>query len=256
MSFSGKTVLITGAGSGMGRLAVRNMVAAGARVAALDVNEAGLAETAAGHGSVRSFVVDVSDFAHTTEVVREVEAELGPIARVYNAAAIMPLGLLLEQDIELIHKIMAINYGGVVNIAKATLPAMLEHGSGDMILFASMAGWLPTIYMGAYNASKFAVVAFAEVLYHENRNRGVRFACVCPPPVNTPLLAQGRATVWPKLLDATPPIEPQDVLDAIDRTLEDGSFWVFPGKGTKAGWLMRRFAPGLLWKRIHKVEGV
>jgi len=129
MSFSGKTVLITGAGSGMGRLAVRNMVAAGARVAALDVNEAGLAETAAGHGSVRSFVVDVSDFAHTTEVVREVEAELGPIARVYNAAAIMPLGLLLEQDIELIHKIMAINYGGVVNIAKATLPAMLEHGS-------------------------------------------------------------------------------------------------------------------------------
>lgn len=256
MSFSGQTVLITGAGSGMGRLAARNMAAAGAKVAALDVNEAGLAETAAGHDAIRSFVVDVTDAAHTAEVVRETEAEMGPIARVYNAAAIMPLGRLLEQDAELIHKIMAINYGGVVNVAKATLPAMLERGRGDMILFASMAGWLPTIYMGAYNASKFAVVAFAEVLYHENRGRGVRFACVCPPPVNTPLLKQGRDTVWPKLLDAAPPIEPQDVLDAVERTLADGRFWVFPGKGTKAGWRIRRFAPNLLWKRIHKVEGV
>ena len=256
MSFAGKTVLITGAGSGMGRLAARNMAAAGAKVAALDVNEAGLAETAAGHASIRSFVVDVTDVAHTAEVVRETEAEIGPIARVYNAAAIMPLGRLLDQSPELIHKIMAINYGGVVNVTKATLPPMLERGSGDMILFASLAGWLPTVYMGAYNASKFAVVAFAEVLYHENRDRGVRFACVCPPPVNTPLLAQGRDTVWPKLLDAAPPIEPHEVLDAIDKTLDDGSFWVFPGKGTKAGWRMRRFAPGLIWKRIHKVEGV
>jgi NAD(P)-dependent dehydrogenase (short-subunit alcohol dehydrogenase family) len=256
VSFAGKTILVTGAGSGMGRLAARNMAAAGAKVAALDVNEAGLAETADGNGAIRGFVCDVTDAGHAAEVVRETEAEIGPIARVYNAAAIMPLGRLLDQDTALIRKIMDINYGGVVNIAKATLPAMLERGSGDMILFASIAGWLPTIYMGAYNASKFAVVAFAEVLYHENRNRGVRFACVCPPPVNTPLLEQGRASVWPKLLDEAPPIEPQEVLDAIERTLDDGSFWVFPGKGSKVAWRMRRWLPELLWKRVHKVEGV
>ncbi len=255
MNFAGKTVLVTGAGSGMGRLASRNMAAAGAKVAALDVNEAGLAETAAGNPAIRSFVVDVTNAAHVSEVVRETEAEMGPVARVYNSAAIMPLGRLLDQDPALIHKIMAINYGGLVNVAMATLPAMLERGSGDMILFASMAGWLPALYVGAYNASKFAVVAFSEVLYHENRDRGVRFACVCPPPVNTPLLDQGRATVWPKLFNEAPPIEPQEVLDAIERTLDDGSFWVFPGKGTKLGWRMRRFAPNLLWKRIHQVEG-
>lgn len=256
MDFVGKTILVTGAGSGMGRLATRNLAGAGAKVAALDVNEAGLAETAAGLDSIRSFVVDVTDAAHTAAVVRETEAEMGPIARVYNAAAIMPLGKLLDQETELIHKIMTINYGGVVNIAKATLPAMLARGSGDMIIFASMAGWLPTIYMGAYNASKFAVVGFSEVLYHENRNRGVRFACVCPPPVNTPLLDQGKETVWPKLLDESPAIEPQEVLDAIERTLDDGSFWVFPGKGTKLGWRLRRLMPNVLWKRIHQLEGV
>jgi NAD(P)-dependent dehydrogenase (short-subunit alcohol dehydrogenase family) len=62
----------------------------------------------------------------------------------------------------------------------------------DNINFASMAGWMPILYLGAYNASKFAVVAFSEVLYHQNRNRGVRFACVCPPPVSTPLLKQAK----------------------------------------------------------------
>ena len=256
MSTDGKTVLVTGAGSGMGRLAARNAAAAGAKVAALDVSEGGLAETADGCDSMRTFTVDVTDPQHLGAVVDEIDKELAPIGRVYNAAAIMPLGTLMDQDAKTIHRIMDINYGGVVNVAKATLPGMLERGSGDMVIFASMAGWIPAIYMGAYNASKFAVVSFAEVLYHENRDRGVRFACVCPPPVNTPLLNQGRETVWPKLLDDAPPIEPQDVLDAIDSALERGDFFVFPGKGTKIGYLVRRFAPGLLWKRVHDVEGV
>ncbi len=255
MSTKGDVVLISGAGSGLGRLAARNMAATGAAVAALDVSEAGLAETAAGVDSIRPFTVDVTDASSVAGVVEQVEREMGPVGRVYAAAAIMPLGRLVDQETATIERVMDINYGGVVNLVKAALPEMLARGRGDMIVFASMSGWLPSIYMGAYNASKFAVVAFTEVLYHENRDAGVRFACVCPPPVNTPLLQQGRDTVWPKLLDDAPPIEPQEVLDAIDRTLEDGSFWAFPGKGTKIGWRIRRFAPWLLWKRIHRVEG-
>jgi short-subunit dehydrogenase len=132
---------------------------------------------------------------------------------------------------------------------------MLERRRGDMILFASMAGWVPTLLMGAYNASKFAVVAFSEVLHHENRGRGVRMACVCPPPVATPLLDQGRATAWPKLLDQMPPIEPQAVLDEIETTLERDRFWVFPGRGTAFGWRLRRFVPSLLWRAVHRAEG-
>jgi short-subunit dehydrogenase len=172
-----------------------------------------------------------------------------------NAAAIMPTGLVLDQDADLVNRIMAINYGGTVNVTMATLPGMLARGRGDLVNFASMAGWFPTLYMGAYNASKFAVVAFSEVLYHENRDRGVRFACVCPPPVATPLLEQGRATHWPKILDDVPPIEPETVLDEIERSLDAGRFFVFPGRGTALGWRMRRWLPGLLWKRVHDVEG-
>jgi short-subunit dehydrogenase len=167
----------------------------------------------------------------------------------------MPTGKLLDQDLSTIHRIMEINYGGVVNVALATLPGMLERGRGDLINFASMAGWLPTLYLGAYNASKFAVVAFSEVLYHENRGRGVRFACVCPPPVATPLLKQAEANVWPKIFDEAAAIQPQQVLDAIEATLEKDAFWVFPGRGTKLGWRARRFLPRTLWRRIHQVEG-
>ncbi len=256
MAFQGQVAFITGGGSGMGRLAARNLARAGKTVVALDVNEAGLAETAEGISGLHTRVLDVTDAATVEAAVKQVEAEIGPIDRVYNAAAIMPLGKLLEQDLETIHRIMAINYDGLVNVTHCTLPAMLKRGRGDFINFASMAGWLPAIYMGAYNASKFAVVAFSEVLYHENRGKGVRFACVCPPPVATPLLQQGRDTVWPKLLDDAPAIEPQAVLDAIEAALDAGRFWVFPGRGTSLGWRMRRFLPSLIWKRVHQVEGI
>ena len=101
--------------------------------------------------------------------MRRVESELGPIDRVMNAAAIMPTERLLNQDADLINRIMAINYGGTVNVTMAVLPGMLRRGRGDLVNFASVAGWLPTLHFGAYNASKFAVVAFTEVLYHENR---------------------------------------------------------------------------------------
>jgi hypothetical protein len=52
-----------------------------------------------------------------------------------------------------------------------------------------------------------------------------------------------------------PPIEPRDVLDAIESALAKGDFWVFPGKGTRTGYLMRRFFPNLIWKDVHKKEG-
>jgi NAD(P)-dependent dehydrogenase (short-subunit alcohol dehydrogenase family) len=256
MTFSGSVAFITGGGSGMGQLAARNLAAQGISVAALDVNTSGLADTAAGFDNILTIPADVTEPADIEQAVKRVEQDLGPIDRVYNAAAIFPTGRLLEQDTATIQRIMDINYGGVVNVTKLALPGMLERGSGDFINFASLAGWLPVLYLGAYNASKFAVVAFSEVLYHENRNRGVRFACVCPPPVRTPLLKQAEETVWPKIFDDMDLIEPQTVLDAIDRALDKDELWVFPGRGTKLGWLMRRWMPNLMWRQVHKTEGV
>lgn len=253
MAFHGKVALVTGGASGMGRLASRRLAAGGARVAALDVNEPGLRETRGDDERIRSYVVDVTDSRAVAETVQRVEAELGPVDRVMNAAAIMPTERLLNQDADLINRIMAINYGGTVNVTMAALPGMLRRGSGDLVNFASVAGWLPTLHFGAYNASKFAVVAFTEVLYHENRKSGVRFACVCPPPVATPLLDQAKSQ--PKILSELPPIAPETVLDAIERDLERGKLMVFPDRNAAATVWIRRHLPRFLWWNVHRVEG-
>lgn len=256
MSFSGKTVLITGGGSGMGRLAARMLAESGATVAIFDVNQEGMDETAKGLDSIHGWSVDITDAQAVLDAVKAAEEKLGPIDRLYNCAAIMPFGKLVEQDNGIIHKQMAINYGGLVNITQAVLPGMLERGSGDFISFASMAGHIPMLMTGAYSATKAAVCTFSETLYHEHMNSGVRFACVCPPAVNTPLLQQGRDTVWPKMLDdAGEPISPKEVIDAIEVSLEKGKFWVFPNGKARIGYIMRRFFPSLIWKQIHQVEG-
>lgn len=249
------SIFITGAGSGMGRLAARTFAEQGFQVAAVDVNEKGLLETAEDHQSIRTFNVDVTNYDAVCEAVEEAEAKLGPIRRVYNAAAIMPLGKVVDQDIDIFHRVMEINYNGVVNISKATLPRLLERNEGELINFASMAGWIPILYMAAYNASKFAVVAFTEVLYHEHRDSDVNILCVCPPPVRTPLLDQARDTVWPKVFDQGEHIEAQDVLNAIDKAIADDELFVYPGKGTQFGQRLRRFFPAMLWNNVHKAEG-
>ncbi len=249
-----KLCFVVGAGSGIGRLAAQRWSQAGGRVAAADINEQGLRETAAGFDSITTWQLDVANRPQVDAVVKAIEAELGPIERAYNCAAIFPTALLLEQDPDEIHRVMHINYGGVVNVSLAVLPRLLERRRGALINFASIAGWIPTLHFGAYNASKFASVAFTEVLYHENRGKGVHISCVCPSQVDTPFLAQ--ATSKPKILQTgPPPMKPAVVLDAVDRAVDRGKFWVFPGTHTRLAWLLRRFFPSLMWKIDHDAEG-
>ena len=143
-----------------------------------------------------------------------------------------------------------------MNIAQAVLPAMVARGEGEFVSFASMAGIIPTMLTGAYSARKAAAAFLTEILYHENINSGVKFACVCPPTVDTPMLQQGRDTEWPKMLEVgEEPIAPLEVINAIEQHLASGRFWVYVGKGATMGRLMRRLAPGVIWKQCHKVEG-
>ncbi len=253
--WKGKLAFVAGGGSGMGQLAARRWAQAGGIVAAADVNEAGLRETVSGHDTIHTRHLDVTHGQAVNLAVKEIESDLGPIERVYNAAAIQPTQLLLEQDLGEIHRVMEINYGGLVNVSLATLPRMLERGYGSLVNFASIAGWIPNMHFGAYNASKFAAVAFTEVLYHENRRRGVQITCVCPPPVDTPLIKQ--ATSNPKILQTGPaPMKPEKVLDIIDRAVEKQKFWVFPGAHAGIGWRLRRFFPRLMWWIDHRAEGL
>lgn len=239
-------LFITGAASGMGHLAARRALDDDWRVAALDVNAEGLDELGESEHLLK-LTVDVADAEQVRAAADRTEAELGPITRAVHAAGIMPLGLALEQSPDQARKIMDVNYHGLVNVAHAVLPALLRRGGGEFVSFASAAGLVPMYYIGAYNASKFACVAYTEVLANENHGGGVRFCCVCPPMVATPLLDWARETTWPKIFDLFPPLKPEAVLAKIDRVLARGRFWVLPGPATRLVWWLRRLLPGPLW---------
>lgn len=239
----------------MGQAWARRLAAAGASVAVLDLNEVGLAETAELSGAISPFRLDITDADAVAETVEKIEAELGPIDRVANAAAIMPFGRLLEEDPGVTNRVMAVNYGGLVNLATAALPRMVARGRGDFISFSSMTGIVPGLLMGAYASSKAAVQFYSEILYHENRNTGIRFCCVCPPAVKTALWQQAEATVVPKLPAKGETLLPDDVIDEIERCLDKGRPFAYPGKQTRLGVIMRRLFPGLVWRVSHDAEG-
>ena len=146
---------------------------------------------------------------------------------------------------------------GASGCGKSTLMLMvaglLKRSRGDIVLLASMAGWVPSYRLGAYDASKFAVVAYGEVLAHELEGTGVRTVVVCPPPVDTPMLEAIEAAD-PMALGGQPSIRAAEVLDAAERALERGEIFAFPGRITRSAIRMRRIAPGLLWKRMGRIE--
>lgn len=253
MPFAGRTALVTGAGSGMGQLAAWRLAADDVRVVAVDVDEEGLDRTTRRAPQVESVSADVRDAARIEDLVREVEHRHGPIERLVNAAAIAPAGLLGEQPLEEIRRVMEINYGGLVSVTKAVLPRMLERHRGDVIQFGSLAGWVPSQRLGAYSATKAAVVTFTETLAHELVGSGLRFVCVCPPVVDTPLLDQIKSH-GPKSLEQQPRIRPEEVLDSIEHALDRGQLFAFPGRGTSTVWRVRRFLPSALWRRIDSLE--
>lgn len=252
MAFRGRVALVTGGGSGMGQLAAWRLGAQGATVVAIDVDESGLERTARRAPMIHTVVCDVTDVDRLTAVLDDARAEHGPLDRVVNAAAIAPTQKLLDQPLEQIHRLMDVNYGGLVNVTKLTLPAMVERGSGDLVQFGSLAGWLPTQWFGAYSATKAAVVSFSETLFHECAGTGVRITCVCPPVVETPMLEQIRGAA-PRDFDKAPRVLPEQVLDAAERALERGDCFTFPGPAAPLWWI-RRLAPGLIWRRVDRME--
>lgn len=249
-----KKVLITGAASGLGRLAATQYAAKKIEVAALDIDNDGLTSLSKAFPEIHTYHVDITDSQAVTETIHNIYATFEKIDRVIHAAAIMPCGSIMEHPTANIHQVMHINYGGLVNLTKAILPMMLKQDYGQFVVFSSMLGIMPTLKTAAYSASKFATSVFTEILAQEHIDSNIQFACICPPAVKTPLLDQVKATAWPKILDETAPLSPQTVLNAMEKGLQKKHFWIYPDTRSSIGAKMRRLFPAQVWKHIHGVE--
>jgi 2-keto-3-deoxy-L-fuconate dehydrogenase len=181
MNFTGKTVLITGAGAGIGRQTAIRFASLGAKVIAIDRDAKALEAIAPG---VVELALDVSDNHAVAQL-----SELGPIDVLFNCAGIVASGTILETSRADWDKSLAINVTAVYEITRAVLPAMLEKGSGVIVNMASVVSSVkgfPNRF--AYGASKAAVIGLTKSIAADFVGRGIRCNAVCPGTVDTPSL--------------------------------------------------------------------
>jgi short-subunit dehydrogenase len=217
------------------------------------MNDHNRSATTAESANIHPFQCDVTDLKQVRDTIAHIEDTLGSIDRLTHCAAIMPTAPILEQDAELINKMMSINFGGTVNLVKTVLPLMRQRGYGQLVIFGSIAGSVLGPELGGYNATKAATNAFAEVLIHENRGSGVHILLVCPPMVKTPLIEQAMGTKnIAESLEKNRMADPKFIVDEIDKALAKGATKeiLLPGAEAKILMLLRRFFPNLLWKII------
>lgn len=197
---NGKTVLITGGSSGIGRALAEAFGAAGAAVAFTGRDAAGLAETAArlSAAGVRhlSMQADVTVPADCQRAVADTVALFGRLDVLVNNAGISMRALFEEAEVAVLRRLMEVNFFGVVETTKAALPHLLA-ARGSIVGVSSIAGYRGLPGRTGYSASKFALHGFLESLRTELRPRGVHVLLACPGFTAsniraTALLADGR----------------------------------------------------------------
>lgn len=195
----GKVVVVTGAGSGMGREVALLAARHGARVAVSDVNETGLAETVdllkdAGAAEVRSDRVDVAARQEVVDWAAAVAEQFGTVNVVVNNAGVSYAGDFEEMPYEDFDWIVGINFMGVVHGTKEFLPHLIASGEGHLVNISSLFGLISIPGQSAYNATKFAVRGFTEAVREEmivNRHP-VKVTCVHPGGIKTGIARNGR----------------------------------------------------------------
>ncbi len=186
-----RVAIVTGGGQGIGRALSLRLAAEGCKVAIFDLNPAAGEETAglAGGATVKTYEVDVSDYAAVQAAVVKVEAELGPIwVLVNNAGWDKPMPFL-KTDQTLWDKIIRINLYGPLNTHHAVAPLMVERGGGRIVNIASDAARVGTSDEAVYSACKGGLISFTKSVARELARKGVLLNAVCPGPTNTPMMA-------------------------------------------------------------------
>lgn len=191
--FAGKVVLITGAASGFGRLAAERFAAEGALLVLGDINAAGLKETVALVRKQRAKVIakrtDVTKEAAVKALVDAGVAKFGRLDIALNNAGIAHASKkLADTDGALMRLMFDVNVMGVFHGMKAQIPVMEKQGGGIILNTASVAGVLGAPLLGAYGASKHAVIGLTKTAAAENAKRNIRVNAICPAFAETPML--------------------------------------------------------------------
>jgi 3-oxoacyl-[acyl-carrier protein] reductase len=190
---TGKTSIITGAGSGMGYSSVERFLAEGANVTAIDLRDEGLERLRASQGDERLMTVtcDVTDQQAIDDAVRATIDRFGALDVYFNNAGVpfvaKPIEEVTDEDWDIN---IAVNLKAILIAARAVVPTMKEQGGGSFIITASMAGLRPRPDLCPYTVAKGGAVHFAKAMAIELAPHQIRVNAVCPVAADTPMLAQ------------------------------------------------------------------
>ncbi|XP_005517481.1 PREDICTED: epidermal retinol dehydrogenase 2-like [Pseudopodoces humilis] len=216
---SGEIVLITGAGSGIGRVLAIKFASLGATVVLWDINQEGLncavrLARENGAGRVHSYICDCSKRQDIYRVADQVKKEVGDVSILINNAGIVIGKRFLDSPDSLLEKTMEVNTMAHFWTYKAFLPAMIAANHGHLVSITSCAGLCGANQVSDYCASKFAAIGFAESIDMEMRalrKTGVKTTIVCPFAINTGMF-DGVKSKWPRL---APVLDPEYVAERI-----------------------------------------
>ena len=268
MRLEGRTAVITGAASGIGRAIAVSLARRGCHLALADIDEAGMTGTSdlvrAYKVRVTRHRVDVADRAAVAEFPNVVAAEHGGVDVLVNNAGVAVGGtfdLVSEEDFEWLFEI---NFWGVVRTTRAFLPLLRASDDARVVNLSSLYGLIAPPEQVAYAASKFAVRGFSEALRHELEGSGIGVTVVHPGGVNTSIAEKARIPAgvsqeeieqrrvkYRKLLKMPPEV----AAEAIVRGIERRQSRILIGSDAKVISLIARLLPVSYWKLLAKRVG-
>ncbi|MBV8547580.1 MAG: SDR family NAD(P)-dependent oxidoreductase [Acidobacteria bacterium] len=219
-----KTVVVTGASSGIGRAAALELARRGANLVLAARRGELLEEVAV---ACRALGVEcrtvVTDVTKRDDCARLIEAA-GDVDVLVNNAGFAIFDAFESAKPDDLESMMQTNYFGAVWCAQAVLPQMLARRRGTIVNVASIAGIMGYARMGGYCATKFAMIGFSETLRDEVLGRGVRVAMVCPGTVETQFFVKAERGKMPGASRLVLAIKPESVAKAIANAAEDGKY--------------------------------
>jgi 2-hydroxycyclohexanecarboxyl-CoA dehydrogenase len=222
MKLDGRTALVTGGASGIGKATVMELARSGATVICADVNAEKGAElqrdAAATNFAVEFVEIDLANSASVRRCVAELLKRHPRIDILVNAAGWNDIEPFMENPPDYMDRVIAINLSGMLHLTQALLPGIIAAGKGKIVNVSSDAGRVGSSGETTYAAAKGGVIAFTKSLAREVARYSINVNCVCPGPTDTPMLQSRPEKLKEAFLRAIPFrrfAKPQEIADAI-----------------------------------------